>query len=367
MTLVCAHELKSKFNICLGITPWKRENFLNFVGGRQNAKFMSLRNYTEAVQLAADLDGRVICWASSVSEGLQAAADHLYVDLIRVEDGFIRSSGLGIKLNMPASLCFSDRGIHYDARTVSTLEAFLETHEFTDAERARGHGLIRLMRERKITKYNLKSTKAEMPEWPTDDLACSRILVIGQVGDDASLRYGAPGIDSNEDLLRRVRDLNPYGAIIYRPHPDVTCGLRKGTVPTDVLNELGITQSTKGDLFALMQEADEVHVASSQTGLEALIHGAHVVCHGLPFYAGWGLTTDTSKTRGYRALSLEELVYGAFCAYPVYVDPFTGEEITAEETINLILSGRAWPRAPRSYMIAVWWNRRLRKFRKAVT
>ncbi|NDV50827.1 beta-3-deoxy-D-manno-oct-2-ulosonic acid transferase [Salipiger sp. PrR003] len=369
MQPVSFKELKSKFNFCLGITRWKRANFLFFVGGKENAEFVALRDYDRAIRDAQTRGGRVICWASSATDGLAAAAEAAGVELFLVEDGFIRSSGLGIKLNMPASLCFSRQGIHYDARQPSNLELFLATHQFTPEERLRGQALVDTMRAKGITKYNLKTTGARKSLWP--DRGADRrekILVIGQVGDDASLRYGAPGIAGNEGLLSQVRTRHPKADIAYRPHPDVVAKLRNGAVSEDTLHALDVRLAAGGDLIELLREADNVHVASSQTGFEALLFGVNVVCHGVPFYAGWGLTDDigTRHDRG-RVLTLEELVYGAFCAYPLYVDPYTGQESTPEQTIDLILSGRRWPQAPRSYILCVWWKRRARKLRVALT
>jgi capsular polysaccharide export protein len=42
----------------------------------------------------------------------------------------------------------------------------------------------------------------------------------------------------------------------------------------------------------LIAMADELHVNSSLAGFEALLRGKPVTVHGVPFYAGWGLTTD---------------------------------------------------------------------------
>jgi len=74
---------------------------------------------------------------------------------------------------------------------------------------------------------------------------------------------------------------------------------------------------------------DEVHTISSLTGFEALLRGLDVTCYGLPFYAGWGLTTDmdgqslpkaTYLKRRQRDiyLTLEQLIYGALICYPLY-------------------------------------------------
>jgi capsular polysaccharide export protein len=76
---------------------------------------------------------------------------------------------------------------------------------------------------------------------------------------------------------------------------------------------------------------DAVHTMSSLTGFEALLRGLAVTCYGLPFYAGWGLTTDKAqnavaeqaKQRRARtqALSLTQLVYATLIDYPLYRIP----------------------------------------------
>ena len=57
-----------------------------------------------------------------------------------------------------------------------------------------------------------------------------RILVPGQVEDDASIRKGAGEERTNLALLQRVRAANPDAQIIYKPHPDVEAGLRPGVI-----------------------------------------------------------------------------------------------------------------------------------------
>ena len=48
-----------------------------------------------------------------------------------------------------------------------------------------------------------------------------RILVPGQVEDDASIRLGTRDICTNLALLRSTREQNPDAIVIYKPHPDV--------------------------------------------------------------------------------------------------------------------------------------------------
>jgi len=78
-----------------------------------------------------------------------------------------------------------------------------------------------------------------------------------------------------------------------------------------------VTQSVA--LNSLVEQVDEVHTMTSLLGFEALIRGATVVCHGIPFYAGWGLTQDKLYCpRRMRELTLDELVHGTLIEYPRY-------------------------------------------------
>ena len=54
------------------------------------------------------------------------------------------------------------------------------------------------------------------------------MLVPGQVEDDASIRWGAPGVKTNLELLRAARAAEPDAWIVYKPHPDTEAGTRAG-------------------------------------------------------------------------------------------------------------------------------------------
>ena len=52
--------------------------------------------------------------------------------VICVEDGFIRSVGLGVHFNQPLSLVFDKSGIYFDATQASDLENILNNTQFTN-------------------------------------------------------------------------------------------------------------------------------------------------------------------------------------------------------------------------------------------
>ncbi|RCO07643.1 beta-3-deoxy-D-manno-oct-2-ulosonic acid transferase, partial [Bacilli bacterium] len=90
-----------------------------------------------------------------------------------------------------------------------------------------------------------------------------RVLVPGQVEDDLSVRLGGAGVCSNLDLLRRVRRAEPDAWIAYRPHPDVTAGLRKGHVSTAEALSYADAILIEGSMAGLLERVDCVHVLTS--------------------------------------------------------------------------------------------------------
>jgi len=258
------------------------------------------------------------------------------VKVVRVEDGFLRSVGLGAELVSPVSWVMDRRGIHYDATRESDLEHLLQTGAFGTELLERAAGLRERIVAAGITKYNTGRGSWSRPFTPA-----RVILVPGQVESDASLRLGSPGVRTNLGLLRTVREANPQSYIVYKPHPDVAAGIRAGgATERDALrwcNEV----VPEVPVNVVLKEVDEVHVLTSLTGFEALLREKPVTCHGLPFYAGWGLTRDElTEPRRRRRLSLDELVAGALILYPRYVSRVSGERITAEAALDELLQWR---------------------------
>ena len=70
-------------------------------------------------------------------------------------------------------------------------------------------------------------------------------------------------------------------------------------------------------------------------GFEALLRGKSVTTHGLPFYAGWGLSTDLTRCpRRNRVRTIDELTEIAFTRYTRHMDPYTGRACSVHELID---------------------------------
>jgi capsular polysaccharide export protein len=317
--------------VCVGMSFWKRRRIADFV--RSSAGDPVFRR-TAAGALAAVRRGapaRAIAgWASRLPGGIAEAAEREGVKLVRVEDGFIRSVGLGSDFLPPASLVFDSRGMYYDPRVRSDLEILLGEAEFGPALVARAQTLAQQLVARGITKYNLAD------RGPGIAVPAGRraILVPGQVEDDLSIQFGGGEVRTNLDLLSQVRRANPDAFILYKPHPDVMAGHRVGAVPeAEALRfaDLVVREASTAALLALV---DELHTMTSLAGFEALLRGRRVVVYGRPFYAGWGLTIDQLPLDRARRLNLDELVAGVLILYPRYLDPLTrlpcGPEVVIE-------------------------------------
>ena len=257
----------------------------------------------------------------------------------RVEDGFIRSKGLGAAFNFPYSWVIDESGIYFDASGPSDLENHLN-RGFSAAELDEAAMLIEVLREKRLTKYNLATSPVRLDASVVGGRKV--ILVPGQVEADASIAYGSPDLKSNLALLRRVREAEPDAYLIFKAHPDLVAGARHGSILPDGFAEACDLAVTDGNVLDWLDLCDEVHTMTSTVGFEALIRQVPVVTYGLPFYAGWGLTTDRLPCpRRIRRLTLEELVCGALMRYPRYLNPETGEFTTALKVARILTSESA--------------------------
>ncbi|MBV8506526.1 MAG: hypothetical protein JOZ11_12065 [Alphaproteobacteria bacterium] len=324
--------------VCLGMSFWKRRQVRDFL--RSSAGTPAFRRTKNAALAAARRRprGSIAVWASRAPAGLADAAEQQGIPLIRVEDGFVRSVGLGSDFIPAASLVLDRRGMHYDPSVHSDLEQLLAEAEFDAALIERARDLIARLVARGITKYNVGNSALPI-EWPAGK---RRILVPGQVEDDLSVRLGGEGITRNLDLLARVRTANPDDFILYKPHPDVEAGHRQGKIPDEVATNFADIVIRNISTAVVLAEIHELHTLTSLAGFEALLRGRRVVVYGRPFYAGWGLTRDLAGIDRGRRLTLEELVAGALILYPRYLDPVTRLPCKPELVIERLASPELW-------------------------
>ena len=330
-----AFRCDAKGHVACGMRAWKRTHLQSFYGGQKPLLFA---NPAKKAANLAEIHGRgLLVWAGKQPSNFATTAT-----ILRVEDGFLRSRGLGANLIPPLSLVTDDLGIYYDPTRPSRLEALI-AGPVVPGGAARAENLMRSILKKGITKYN-SGTKS-LPVLPYGH----RILVPGQIEDDASVLKGAGPIRTNLALLQATRAANPKAIIIYKPHPDVEAGLRNGAVPEPMLKTYANVVLRDANPAAILPLCDAVWTMTSTLGFEALLRGKPVTCFGMPFYAGWGLTTDLHPAPKRRLtlqaaavqhgpMTLSRLVHAALIAYPRYFDAVTRRPCPPEVAVDRLIN-----------------------------
>ena len=207
--------------------------------------------------------------------------------------------------------------------------------------------LQQVLNKQKLTKYNLNGKAYALPKGKL-------ILVPGQVEDDASVLNGSHHIQTNLDLLRLFQSNNPNDVIIYKPHPDVEAQLRKGYIPSEDALLYADISAQDADIAYLLSKVAAVHTITYLTGFEALLRGVKVTTYGIPFYAGWGLTTDMASipARRTRSSDLYSLIYTTLIAYPRYFDPVTKQACQVEVVLDRLSESQVLPRPTANRVLA---------------
>ncbi len=334
--------------VCVGMSLWKRRRIGELFATADERGAPPFRRHAGAALRAArgaegGPRGAIAAWSTRMPPGLTERAAASNIPLHRVEDGFIRSLGLGSDLLPPASVIVDGSGIYFDPSGPSDLETLLATHPFDDAIRRRARLLIDRLVQAVLSKSAAGGETAS-PGAPAGRLV---VLVPGQVADDLSVRLGGGPIQDNLELLRQVRTARPDAFIVYRPHPDVDAGHRRGAIPDAVALRIADRIGRGGAMASLINAVDEVHTLTSLAGFEALLRGRVVVTYGQPFYAGWGLTIDRSRfSRRGRSLCVEELAAATLLLYPRYVDPRTRLPCGPEVLIDRLADPSLWRPTP---------------------
>lgn len=319
-------------HVACGMRGWKRGPLQKVFAANGPA----LR-FEEAPDRAVSHGRPVMVWAGKETDALREACNRADLPLLRVEDGFLRSRGLGAELIPPLSLVADDLGIYYDPTRASRLDQMITEAAALPPERLqRAERLVAALVATGVGKYNLGGATA-LPDSGGREI----VLVPGQVEDDASIRLGAGEVRSNLALLRAARARYPNAFLVYKPHPDVEDGLRSGRIDPDTLAGLADHVADRADPMALIAGADRVMTMTSLMGFEALLRGVAVSVTGAPFYAGWGLTEDLGPVPSRRRArpQVAALAHAVLIAYPRYHDPVTGRPCPVEVVVERLASG----------------------------
>ncbi|RLA76945.1 MAG: capsular polysaccharide biosynthesis protein [Epsilonproteobacteria bacterium] len=264
----------------------------------------------------------------------------LQKDFILLEDGFVRSIGLGVDNAPSFSIVKDDIGIYYDATMPSRLEEILNHYDFENdiVLMQQSQTAIALIEKYHISKYNsAPDVDSKLTTKYALDKKRDRVLVIAQTADDASLKYGlATQFDTNT-IIQDAREQNPDADIYLKIHPDVLSG--KKSSDTDIRRIDSDCRIIDDDInpLSLLKYFGKVYTKTSQMGFEALLLNKECVCYGMPFYAGWGVTEDRiTCDRRTRSLSTEEIFAASYILYTDYHNPYSQKSSNIIDTIQTI-------------------------------
>jgi capsular polysaccharide export protein len=326
--------------LVLGVSRWKRPFVRPYVAGRDAA--VAFRPISRAAVAEARRDRRrLYVWASREPAWLADEATGAGLRLTRIEDGFLRSVGLGSNFRPALSLVLDEVGIYYDPARESGIERLLSDPDFpAPNSRVQARRLRARLVAQGVTKYNVRGKSGPLPP-DTRRRGARVILIPGQVENDASIRLGSPAIRRNLDLIAAVREAAPDAVLLYKPHPEIEAGNRPGAVPDRAARRYVDHILVGWDAASALAVADEVHTMTSLLGFEALLRGLPVTTYGLPFYAGIGLTADRlpwPRPRG--GVDLDTLVAAVLLAYPSYRDPARNLPVHAFDILDILARQR---------------------------
>ncbi|AIJ47449.1 hypothetical protein O987_16675 [Comamonas testosteroni TK102] len=272
--------------------------------------YQSIQNFPVPVK-------KIVVWGYNDPRFFSFFIKKMKLNVLRMEDGFLRSFDLGASHATPYSLIVDGVGLYFDPRSESEIERLLNSYEFTKKNIDDSRECLKLLHDLKLSKYN---SQGIIQRDEVDYKFSRRVAVIGQVDGDQSIRLGNINRWSIEQLIKLAKFENPDAEIIYRPHPDVYNGFQKSILKKRRVAKYCTIVSPTSNQIEFLNSVDHVYTITSLSGLEALLLGKKVTVVGQPFYAGWGLTDDRVEVpRRNRSLKLEELFYAIYLKYPRYL------------------------------------------------
>ncbi len=245
-----------------------------------------------------------------------------------LEDGFLRSFN---RLDPPLGIAIDDLGIYYDAHAPSRLEKLIPTR-LTAEQEERICAILQQWRQLRLSKYNAGSEYSG----PLPD---NYVLVVDQVHNDASIRFGMADSAAFQLMLDAACKENPDSIVVVKMHPDIFTKSKSGHFDVRQLQQRqNIMVIAENCLPSrLIENANRIYTVTSQIGFEALIWQKPVRCFGMPFYAGWGLTEDHLPAPERRTkVDFLQLAMAALVFYPRYIDWRIGQACEIERAIDYL-------------------------------
>lgn len=327
--------------LCYGFNDWKLGFVTRYL---EDFRVIFCDRKISSVRLAINIFlfpqsiEKIIVWGITDTVMLRWIARLSKKEINRMEDGLIRSVELGSDHATPLSLIIDKKGIYYKTDKPSELNDLLasaENYLKPDILKEANY-VINAIRFSGITKYNrFTATGKANPSYK------ERILVLGQVENDAALKFGNINKISQLQLVEIAVSENPNSHVVYRPHPQVYEEFSRNKNKMKKFQKLCEISDPNGSLSDDLSISDKVYTINSGSGLEAIIHGKETHLFGWAFYAGYGLSKDrySKALKRLKPLNLLDFVAVVYIIYPQYLISKSKKE-GARLTIDYILQTR---------------------------
>ena len=229
------------------------------------------------------------------------------LDIFFLEDGFIRSGPDNESGAPPLSIVMDSQAPYFDTTRPNDLTDLIANFDFEQSgyDEALTQEMLDYYVAHRVSKYNHQPYVDIVPIYGVKNK--KRILVLGQVPHDDSLKYGGGIGITLLDVVNRAIAENPEAQIIIKPHPMMLDDPSIVSTLTE-LECLILTQSIH--LVDALETVDHVYTITSLGGFEALLRGKKLTVLGQPFYHAWIKKDEL----GHRC-SEEKLFYLCHCIY----------------------------------------------------
>ena len=216
------------------------------------------------------------------------------LDIFFLEDGFIRSGPEDDSSAPPLSIVMDSQAPYFDTTRPNDLTDLIANFNFEQDgyDEVLAQEMLDYYVSHRVSKYNHQPWVDVAPIYGAKNK--KRILVLGQVPHDDSLKYGGGTGITLLDIVDKAIEENPDAQIIIKPHP-MTLNDSSILSKLNELNCLILTQSIH--LVDSLETIDHVYTITSLGGFEALLRGKKVTVLGRPFYTEWCSRTELKNKK----------------------------------------------------------------------
>ena len=226
------------------------------------------------------------------------------LDVFFLEDGFIRSGPDDESGALPLSIVMDSQAPYFDTTRPNDLTDLIANFDFEQDgyDEVLAKEMLDYYVSHRVSKYNHQPYVDVQPIY--GEKTKERILVLGQVPHDDSLKYGGGIGITLLDVINKAIEENPEAQIIVKPHPMTLDNPSIVSALTE-LDCLILTQSIH--LVDALETIDHVYTITSLGGFEALLRGKKVTVLGRPFYENLSSNIlgqrQTNKLRAFYAVN----------------------------------------------------------------